>query len=251
MREPPPRSPRTTRRPARAPPIRAPSTSGSDSELGGVVGLHRAAVEDPHLVAPPPCRALHAARGRTRSPPGPARASRSAGADRPDRLVGDHDLVRRRSLGTSARPGLELAQLAPRCRRRALLLGLADAEDRRSRPALERRAEPSAAAPRRSRRRTGGARSGRGSRLRRRAPSSIGAETSPVKAPESLLVHVLGDTPARADAARAGRPRPCSAVNGGQTTTSTSSARGDARQQRLDELRRLGDRSCSSSSCRR
>ena len=49
---------------------------GQRQQLGGVVGLARAAVEDPHRRRRPR-RSRRPARGRTRSPPGPARAWRS------------------------------------------------------------------------------------------------------------------------------------------------------------------------------
>ena len=49
---------------------------GQREQLGGVVGLDRAAVEDPRALAPARRRGRRRARARTRPPPAPARASR-------------------------------------------------------------------------------------------------------------------------------------------------------------------------------
>ena len=63
---------------------------------------------------------------------------RAAGADRPDRLVGDHDERQQAVLDLGEVDLHLLAQLALRLAGVALLLGLADAQDRRQ-PRLERR----------------------------------------------------------------------------------------------------------------
>ena len=85
----------------------------------------------------------------------------ASGADRPDRLVGDDDAgevarLDRRQVGLqlALEHGLGLAGVAR-------LLALADAEDRLQ-AGGQRRWAPCAPAPRRSRRSSGGARSGRG-----------------------------------------------------------------------------------------
>ena len=77
-----------------APPTRAPSTSGWAMIAGDVGRLDRAAVEDPHRVGRSPAVAARPAAPRIA--PHTSWASSGvadlAGADRPDRLVRDHDL---------------------------------------------------------------------------------------------------------------------------------------------------------------
>ena len=72
-----------------APPTSAPSTSATRENLGGVVGLDRAAVEDAHALA-----RLAISRDQPRAERGMhfadvGDAGDLAGADRPDRLIGD------------------------------------------------------------------------------------------------------------------------------------------------------------------
>ena len=164
-----------------APPTSAPSTLATRHQFLGVRRLHRAAVEDAHRL---PGRAValddpladefmglrHVGGGR-----------RQAGADGPDRLIGDHQIggghaVRQRAVELAAEHVERLAGLA-------LGAGLADADDR-----------DEAGAP-------GGLRLGahlgvgflvQGAALGmaddhgawRRASASISAEMSPVKAPD-------------------------------------------------------------------
>ena len=150
-----------------APPTRAPSISGRPSSSAALRGLDRAAVEDPQLVGRPTAPADDVADEGDRLL-GLLGGRRAAGADRPDRLVGDHDpgqvggLDRRRgrpAAGARAPPRSRRRRGPPRSRRRR---GSARGP-RRARPG------PCGPAPRRSRRSTGAARSGRGSPPRRRA----------------------------------------------------------------------------------
>ena len=141
---------------------------GQRQQLGGVVGLDAAAVEDPRALGllagavgderPDERDRLLGLLGG-RHPPGP---------DRPDRLVGDHHVAE--PLGLDAGQVLLdlVAELALGVAALALVLGLADAQDRQQ-PGGERRRDLRAGAPCRSRRSTRGARSGRGSRRGRRA----------------------------------------------------------------------------------
>ena len=121
------------------------------------------------------------------------RRRRAAGADRPDRLVGDRSRPRspaRVEPGASTwRSSTRLASRPPRARPRS--------RRRRgstSRPASQRGGQLLGHAPRRSRRTAGAARSGRGARRRRRASSSIGAEISPVNAPCGVPMQFCADT---------------------------------------------------------
>ena len=144
-----------------APPTRAPSMSGWPQQLGGVGRLDRAAVEDPHLVGGSAAVLAHGVADEG------ARLLRllggggAAGADRPDRLVGDHHLAQlgrppprrgRPAAGAPAPPRSVRPRVPPSSRRRR-------GSARGRRPA---RRAPCVPGPRRSRRRTDGARSGRG-----------------------------------------------------------------------------------------
>src|SRR3954452_7060550 len=122
------------RRPADEPAVAV----GQREQLVRVVGLHRAAVDDPHplgrlLGAVADQRAAEAERilgllGRRDL----------AGPDRPDRLVGDHD-VAEALVGDLAQVLLDLvAQVSLGVARLALVLGLTHAEDR-DEPGVERR----------------------------------------------------------------------------------------------------------------
>ena len=159
---------------------------GQREQLGGVVGLQRAAVEDPHAPCPAalskPWTSARTKRDRVLRLLG---RGRQAGADRPDRLVGDDDLGQPLDRHLLERLLDLVAELALGVAALALLLGLADAEDR-DQAGLERprhlllegavglaevlRAARSARAPRRA----------------TSISASIGAETSPVNAPESF-----------------------------------------------------------------
>ena len=132
-----------------------------------------------------PCRGSRRARGRTRPPPAPARASRSGRCRSPRSARRRSTTSGSRSAGDLLEPLLDLvAQLALGLAALALLLGLADAEDRRE-PGLERLRDLELE------RLVGlvevlrAARSGRGRRRATSISDSIGADTSPVYAPES------------------------------------------------------------------
>ena len=99
-----------------APPTSAPSTSGCAEQLGGVVRLDRAAVEHRHVE-----QRLHEGVRLLRE----LRRRGLAGADRPDRLVRDDEvLVALEHRDLAAQNVLRLPRLA-------LGLGLADARDHR------------------------------------------------------------------------------------------------------------------------
>ena len=104
---------------------------GQRQQLGRVVGLARAAVEDPHLLGRGLVEARRRARARTRPPPAPARASRSG------RCRSPRSARRRRRPRAAARRAPSRAPPGPG--------GAACARSRRAR------------APPRSRRRTGSA----------------------------------------------------------------------------------------------
>ena len=168
-----------------APPTSAPSMSSCDEDLGRVLGLQRAAVEDADRRCRPPCRSPAPARARTRTRPARSRASRSGrcrsprSARRPRRPRAAARPAPSRGLpgpGGGACARCRRARAPPRTRRRR---GSGSAPP----PAP---AGPSAGARGRSRRSTGGARSGRGSRPGRRSRTSIGAVISPVYAPLSF-----------------------------------------------------------------
>ena len=176
--------------------------SGCAEQLGGVVGLHRAAVEDPHRLG-----RRGVAGGQQRAHEG-ERLLRllgrrgAAGADRPDGLVGDDELAaagRRRSRRgrpravRAGRPRSRPRRAGPRSRRRR---GSAAARPR-ARPATLRASAVVGLAEQ-----LPGARSGRGPPPSTPTSASIAAETSPVNAPCVLEVHVLGgDADAGAGAA--------------------------------------------------
>ena len=115
------------------------------------------------------------------------------GADRPDRLVGDHD-VGELVVGHLARapPGPGGAACAASRRARAPPPSRRRRGSAGGRPRA--RPGPSPAARGRSRRSTGAARSGRAPRRARAARVSIGAETSPVNAPASSWCMFCADT---------------------------------------------------------
>ena len=176
-------------------------------------GLHRAAVEDPNRVA-----GRLVALGDQRADEGDRLLGLlggrvAPGADRPDRLVGDHDLgeAARRTLGqvglelaSKHRLGLTRRRARPRSLRRR---GSASAPPRAP-PA------PCAPAPRRSRRTGRGARSGRGSTPS--TPSSVehrGRDLAGERA-RRLLVHVLRRDPHRAAGAARRPPRPATGTAG-------------------------------------
>ena len=151
-----------------APPTSAPSTSGSAEQLGGVVGLDRAAVEDPRALG-----LLAVAVGHQRAHEGDRvlgllGRGHEPGADGPDRLVGDDDVAQARAVELLEALLHLVAQLALGVAGLALVLGLADAEDRLQ-AGVERGRAPSPTARGRSRCSTGGARSGRARRRGRRA----------------------------------------------------------------------------------
>ena len=133
-----------------------------------------------------------------------------------------------------------MAELALGVARLALLLGLADAQDR---DAARRRARP---APSAASARSVSPNSSRRSEWPRITPwtptsVSIGAETSPVNAPSSAVVHVLGvDLDARA----AGRVDHRARARGtaGRSPTSTPSTDETRGSSACDELLGLGDR---------
>ena len=234
---PPRRSRRSPPASSAAPPTRAPSTSGSAEQLGGVAGLDRAAVEDPHLVGGRAARAQHVADERARLL-GLLGGRDAAGADRPDRLVGDHDLGDvasarprrgRPAAGAPAPPRSRRRRAPPRSRRRR-----GSARGRRPAPPAPCGASASSVSPKNWRRsewpRTTASTS---------SSTSIGAETSPVKAPDSSSCMFWAAT--------------LTAVPRRRSTTSVQRrerradddvvlGRGDPRQQRVDELGRLGDR---------
>ncbi len=176
-----------------APPTSAPSTSGLRHQLGRVLGLHRAAVE--HR---PVEQRLHEGVRLLRQ----LRRRGPAGADRPDRLVGEHEpLVRTARVADrvhlDAQDGLHLARrrAAPASRRR-----------RRSRRG-RRRAPPSRGArhPRRSRRSTAAARSGRRASRRRRARAASAPRSRPCTrppAPSGRSARTSSGRPARTPRAR-------------------------------------------------
>ena len=159
------------------------------------------------------------------------RRRRQPGADRPDRLVGDHQVVRRRAVRQRA---VELrADHVERAPGVALVLGLADADDRESAPRARR------PAPWR-----GPARRFRRDRLRRSewptitavapASASISAEISPVKAPAGSAwqscapIATRSRAPARRtprSASRAGRPAGRPAGDVGRALRSSGRAR--------------------------
>ena len=121
-----------------APPTSAPSHVGQRQQLGGVVGLHASAVEDagaPRLVT----RAVgHEGADEPAGILGLFGRGDLPGPDRPDRLVGD-DHVAEAVLRHIVQTFLHLvAQLALGVAAIALLLGLADAEDRQQ-AGLQRR----------------------------------------------------------------------------------------------------------------
>ena len=118
-----------------------PVDVGQRQQLLGVLGLERAAVEDPHGLAGLLVEALDERAHERDGLLGLLGGRAAAGADRPDRLVGDDDLGQalERDL---LEPLLDLvAQLALGVAALALVLGLADAQDRRQ-PRLERRRAP-------------------------------------------------------------------------------------------------------------
>jgi hypothetical protein len=111
-----------------APPTRAPSTSGDGEDLGRVRGLHRAAVEQADPVGGTGAEAV----GEPAADMGVDLADLlerrgPAGADRPDRLVGDDEAGGRRALGDRARD--LVADDGEGAAGVALRLGLADAHD--------------------------------------------------------------------------------------------------------------------------
>ena len=116
-----------------APPTRAPSMSGSLHERADVLRLDAAAVLDAHLLGRP------AADQRRRTPAGCSRATSSAssargglaGADGPDRLVGDHERApdRRASGRRATASHLAARPPPPSAPRLALVQRLADADD--------------------------------------------------------------------------------------------------------------------------
>ena len=156
-----------------APPTSAPSMSGCGDQLRCVVGLDRAAVE--HR----PVEQRLDERVRLLRELG---RRGDAGADRPHRLVGEHEpLVRAAGVGDrldlDAQHGLGVAGVA-------LLRRLADAGDD-AEPRLERRRACAARRRCRSRRSTAAAPSGRRSRPSTPSSRSIAGEISPVYAPSS------------------------------------------------------------------
>ena len=158
----------------------------------------------------------------------------AAGADRPDRLVGDHDLRRGARPATPARSSWiwwrSLRSVSPASRSSSV----SPTHRIGTRPAVERRRAPSARARGRSRRTARGARSGRARRRATSSSPSIGAEISPVKAPSGSWCMFCAYTSTREPRALSTIAR--RSVNGTQIATSTPSTRGHARQQRLDVL---------------
>ena len=161
-------------------------------------------------------------------------ARHAAGPDRPDRLVGDHDLRRAARRGRPRGPRWTWwRSLRSVVAVVALLLGLAHAQDRHQ-PGRPARPAPSARAPGRSR---------RTARRRSECPSttpwtpsstSIGAEISPVKAPSGSWCMFCAYTSTR-------EPRALSiiarrSVKGTQIAEVDPVERGHQRQQRLDEV---------------
>ncbi len=98
--------------------------AGHGHDLGGVIGLDRAAVKDGDA-ARTQCRELAPDRGMALGDVG--RGGRAARADRPDRLVGDDGIVGRGTLGPAA--GELVLEHLYRLARLPLRLGLADAQD--------------------------------------------------------------------------------------------------------------------------
>ena len=199
--------------------------SGSASRALGVVGLDAAAVEDAQALARrrPRRRATRARMQRVRPPAACAGVAILAGADRPHRLVGEHDRAASGPPRSSPRPRStwrvdDLGGAAGL----ALVERLADAHDRHE-AGVERGARLLRAPSRRSRRRAGGARCGRRSRASSRLERASRAETSPVNAPSSSQCRFCAPSPIFVPASSVARPS-ASAVNGGQTTTSTRRA---------------------------
>ena len=186
-----------------APPTRAPSMSGcAISSRRCRASPSRRTGSAP--ASPPSPSNPRRGRARTRSPPGPLRGGDLARADRPDRLVGDDDLVQP-LLRDLLEPLLDLvAQLALGVAALALVLGLADAQDRRE-AGVQRlddlvlqRLSVSLKYSRRS--------GARGSTPSTSISASIGADTSPVNAPSRPRA-CSGRRPRRASRAPS-RPSP-------------------------------------------
>ena len=173
----------------------------------------------------------------------------AARPDRPDRLVGDHD-VRQPLVLDRAEIGLDLV-CADRLRRPGVALVLASR--RRTGSARARRRAPPAPcapAPRRSRRSSW--RRSEWPRMTASTPSrrSIGAETSPVNAPSSLLVHVLGGD-AHAALQRRARRRVRAPGTAGRAGPRSPARRRSPARNSADERLRLLVRLVASSSSRR
>ena len=165
-----------------APPTSAPSTLATRHQFRGVRRLHRAAVENAdRLAPPPPYRAASRLADEAVHLGDVGRGRRQAGADRPDRLIGDHQVgagraIRQRAVELAAEHVERLAGVA---------LGLASRRRRRSPSARRaRRPAPWRAPARRFPCDRSAARNGRRSPRLAPASASISAEMSPVKAPD-------------------------------------------------------------------
>ncbi len=210
-------------------------------EGGDVVGLDAAAVEDAHRVRAPARRGRRATRWRMKAWTSCACAGVATlpGADGPDRLVGHERPAppgsAARARAAPVRPGARRppSSCPPRARPGSL------PRTRWARGRGRARPPSSSRRPRRSRRRTGAAPSGRGSRGSSRRPRSITGETSPVKAPSfsGCMFWPARPTPLpRSASATAG-----SDVKGGATTTSRVARASPSPSRSCEgELRRLG-----------
>ena len=214
------RSPRTTSASRLAPADQRAVDVGQREQLGGVVGLDAAAVEDRAVRCGLLARAVGDQRADERDRLlGLLGRRHPPGADRPDRLVRDHDLAellgRRRLARSSWTWWRSLRSVSPRL---ALLLGLAHAQDRHQ-AGRERRRD-----------------------LQRERPVGLAEQLAALGVAEDHAVDAELDqhrrrdlagegalgrrgacsarTPARASRASS-RPSPAAPVNGGQIATST------------------------------
>ena len=193
-----------------APPTSAPSTSGPRERLGQVVRLDRAAVEDAHLLGGVRVEVADQRADEGRARPAPARASRPCRCRSPTPARRRSPRPPSRSAGTSARSSVSwrrsTASVSPRS---CSVARLAHAEERdEARPPAPR--APSCAAPA-----SVSPKSSRRSEWPSSTPStstsdSMGAETSPVRAPLSSSCMVWAYTAScepRAESTTAWRAR--------------------------------------------
>ena len=110
-----------------APPTSAPLTFGAAAKAGGIGGLDRSAIENADLRPSSPISAIRRLRMDPWNRPDLRHGGRQAGADRPDRLIGDDDIG---GIGAFGQASLELRRNhLDRMSGLSLLERLADADD--------------------------------------------------------------------------------------------------------------------------